>query len=112
MTDVTSVRKTLFSPEKGEKKKKKKKKDIIGIDNSGMSVARSEKEHLDPPPKKVIPIGGKNIDNEKEKIDPPTLEDEISEMETFVDNLDKSPAEGKKIPEQFSNSTGPKREGG
>ena len=38
MADIKSVRKSLFSPEKGEKKKKKKKKEImVEIGESGSS---------------------------------------------------------------------------
>ena len=93
MTDIKSVRKSLFSPEKGDKKKKKKRKDnVIGTEDAGPSITPS----LDPPPKKDSPMGEKNSKKEKKNEnlnDPLTLEEEIEEMERFVDNQTKSSEE-------------------
>ena len=97
MADIKSVRKSLFSPEKGEKKKKKKKKEsMVGIGDPDTSVAPSS----NPPPKKDIPMGEKKENLEKEeiqeKIDPPSLQEEIAEMESYVDKLTKSSEEEKR----------------
>ena len=93
MTDIKSVRKSLFSPEKGDKKKKKKRKDnVIGTEDAGPSITPS----LDPPPKKDSPMGEKNSKKGKKNEnlnDPLTLEEEIEEMERFVDNQTKSSEE-------------------